>query len=63
MFFRAGADSVSGGGCDRACLSDRATFKNTGGTDDQGFQIGKACGIAGRAGGGGRGGVDVTAMG
>ena len=40
MFFRAGADFVSSGGCNRARSFDRATFKNGGGTDDQGYQPG-----------------------
>ncbi len=48
VFFRAGADFVSSGGCNRACLFDRTTFKNEGGTDDQGFQVGNRCRIDGR---------------
>jgi hypothetical protein len=37
-------------------LFDRTTFKNGGGTDDQGYQIGKARRIASRGAGGGSGG-------
>ena len=45
VFFRAGADSIYGGGRDRACLFDRTTFNNRGGTDDQWLQLGNTCRI------------------
>ena len=48
VFFRAGAASVSGEGGNRGCLFDRTTFKNRGGTDDQGYQLGSMCRIASR---------------